>query len=257
MGNRILKESVLTSRKLSRLSWFEQVMFDHLIVAVDDYGTYFADPVLLAHTLFPRSTDVTEKMIRDGLKHLEEQKLIFRYTAEGETYLKLVSWEKHQRLRTTRRQFPAPPEETQTEPVNEPVLSFTPTEETIPQPTSEEITLPVPETPPEPEVRELPVVELPLNDNTVYGVTREEVEEYESLYPAVDVRQELRNMRGWCSSHPERRKTKSGIRKFINSWLARAQNSGGTKRNESGVPYNPFLDIVREEEEKERQGIVT
>ena len=94
MGNRILKDSILTSRKLSRLSWFEQVMFDHLIVTVDDYGTYFADPVLLAHTLFPRSTDVTEKMIREGLKHMEELHLIRRYTVEGETYLKLVSWEK-------------------------------------------------------------------------------------------------------------------------------------------------------------------
>ncbi len=253
MGNRILKESVLTSRKLSRLSWFEQVMFDHLIVAVDDYGTYFADPVLLAHTLFPRSTDVTEKMIRDGLKHLEEQKLIFRYTAEGETYLKLVSWEKHQRLRTTRRQFPTPPEEAQTEPVSEPVLTFTPAEESTSEPILEETTLLVPETPPEPEVRELPVVELPLNDNTVYGVTREEVEEYESLYPAVDVRQELRNMRGWCSSHPERRKTKSGIRKFINSWLARAQDKGGTQKAEHQVPYNPFAERVRAAEEAERK----
>ena len=136
MGNRILKDSILTSKKLSKLSWFEQVMFDHLIVTVDDYGTYFADPVLLAHTLFPRSTDVTEKMIRDGLKHMEELQLIRRYTAEGETWLKLVSWEKHQRLRSTHRKFPAPPEEdgAPAEPVHdEPVLSFT-QEEPAPKP---------------------------------------------------------------------------------------------------------------------------
>lgn len=260
MGNRILKDSILTSKKLSKLSWFEQVMFDHLIVTVDDYGTYFADPVLLAHTLFPRSTDVTEKMIRDGLKHMEELHLILRYTVDGETWLKLVSWEKHQRLRSTQRKFPAPPEEdgTQTEPVqSEPVLSFTP-EEPAPEPVQEELTLQTPETPPKPEVRELPVVELSLNDNTLHGVTKEDVEEYQSLYPAVDVMQELRNMRGWCSANPERRKTKSGIRKFINSWLAKAQNNAGpARRIEPQKPYNPFVDMVHEEEAKERQGQVS
>ena len=255
MGNRILKDSILTNRKLSKLSWFEQVMFDHLIVSADDYGTYFADPVLLAHTLFPRSTDVTEKMIRDGLKHMEELNLIRRYTVEGETYLKLVSWEKHQRLRSTQRKFPAPPEEdgAQTEPVqDEPVLSFTP-EEPAPEPVRESLVLTKEEKPPEPEIRELPVVELSLNDNSVYGVTREDVEEYESLYPAVDVMQELRNMRGWCSANPERRKTKSGIRKFINSWLAKAQNSAGPRKAGPQAPYNPFAERVRAAEEAERK----
>ena len=255
MGNRILKDSILTSRKLSMLSWFEQVMFDHLIVIVDDYGIYFADPVLLAHTLFPRGTGVTEKMIRDGLKHMEDLDLIQCYTVENETYLKLVSWEKHQRLRSTQRKFPGPPEAggTQAEPVHdEPVLSFTP-EEPAAELVPEESTLPLPEDTPEPEVQELPVLELPLNDNTVHGVTRQEIEEYESLYPAVDVMQELRNMKGWCSANPERRKTKSGIRKFINNWLARAQNSGGSRKPEPQPPYNPFAERVRAAEEAERK----
>ena len=240
MGNRILKESILTSRRLSNLSWFEQVMFDHLIVAVDDYGVFYADPVLLSHTLFPRSTDVTEKMIREGLKHMEEQGLILRYTADGEEYLKLRSWEKHQRLRSSRRKYPAPeqadPEETreeipEEEPEEEPVHDIT-----------------------EPETRELPAAELPLNDNTAYCVTREEADEYARLYPAVDVMQELRNMRGWCLSNPQKRKTRSGIKKFINGWLSRAQNAGGTKPK---VPENPFLQMLREGEEKERQAQVS
>ena len=240
MGNRILKESVLTSRKLSNLSWFEQVMFDHLIVAVDDYGVFYADPVLLSHTLFPRSTDVTEKMIREGLKHMEEQGLILRYTADGEEYLKLRSWEKHQRLRSSRRKYPAPeqadPEETR--------------EGIAEEETGED---PVPDIP-EPEARELPAAELPLNDNTTYAVTREEADEYARLYPAVDVMQELRNMRGWCLSNPQKRKTRSGIKKFINGWLSRAQNAGGTKPK---VPENPFLQMLREGEEKERQAQVS
>ena len=108
MGNRILKESILYSRSLSCLSWFERVMFDNLIVTVDDYGISFADPLRVSRMLFPANANVTEKMVREGLDHLEEQNLIFRYTVRGEEFLKLVSWEKHQRLRNSRRKFPAP-----------------------------------------------------------------------------------------------------------------------------------------------------
>ena len=110
MGNRILKESVVCSLKLSRLSWFERVMFDNLIVTADDYGVYHADPVLLSRRLFPRQQGVTEKMVREGLEHMEAQGLILRYTVDGEEYLKLASGEKHQRLRNSRRKFPAPEE---------------------------------------------------------------------------------------------------------------------------------------------------
>ena len=248
MGNRILKESIITSRRVSSLSWFERVMFTNLIVTVDDYGVFYADPILLSRMLFPRDPGVTEKMVREGLKHLEEQRLILRYTVEGEEYLKLRSWEKHQRLRNRRRKFPAP-EEADPEPPREEQEKPAAPEET---PSEEEMSLP---TESEPEVRELPVAELPLNDSTVYKVTREEAEEYAALYPAVDVQQERRNMRGWCMANPQRRKTRSGIRNFINSWLSRAQNRGAPGKRLTPED-NPFLTIVREEEEKRKRGQV-
>ena len=250
MSNRILKESILTSRRISNLSWFERVMFTNLIVTVDDYGIYFADPALLSRILFCRDPGVTEKMVRDGLKHLEEQGLILRYAVEGEEYLKLCSWEKHQRLRNSRRKFPAPEDADPDKP-----------QAAQEEPAGPEKMPPAEETEPEPEAQELPVAELPLNDNTVYAVTRQEAEEYAALYPAVDIRQELRNMRGWCLANPQKRKTRSGIQKFINSWLARAQNSGNTGKRTypdmSSPEDNPFLIIVREEEEKRRRGEVS
>lgn len=45
------------------------------------------------------------------------------------------------------------------------------------------------------------------------------------LYPAVDIRQEIRNMRGWLDANPRRRKTRAGIKRFITSWLQTCQNS--------------------------------
>lgn len=65
---------------------------------------------------------------------------------------------------------------------------------------------------------------LPLNDGSDFGVTDGMVSEFAGLYPAVDVMQELRNMRGWLLNNPKNRKTRPGIRRFINSWLSREQD---------------------------------
>ncbi|MCI9542553.1 MAG: DUF4373 domain-containing protein, partial [Lachnospiraceae bacterium] len=51
------------------------------------------------------------------------------------------------------------------------------------------------------------VIELTLNDKTMYPIYQEEIEEWKQLYPSVDILQELRKMKGWCDSNPERRKT--------------------------------------------------
>lgn len=70
---------------------------------------------------------------------------------------------------------------------------------------------------------------LPLNDKSFYGVPREKITLWRETYPAVDVEQELRCMVAWLDSNPTKRKTRRGIERFINSWLARTQDSGGSK----------------------------
>ena len=76
---------------------------------------------------------------------------------------------------------------------------------------------------------EPPVFSLPLNDGTEHPVSKEDFDKYVALYPAVDVMQQLRNMYGWLDSHKNRRKTKSGIKRFITQWLAREQDKGGLR----------------------------
>lgn len=73
-----------------------------------------------------------------------------------------------------------------------------------------------------------PVISLPLNDKTFYNISETDIEDWKELYPAVDVMQELRKMKGWLDSNPTRRKTTRGIRRFINSWLSRAQDQSGS-----------------------------
>lgn len=80
-----------------------------------------------------------------------------------------------------------------------------------------------------------PIIGLPLNDGSEHPVTSEEIAEYSRLYPAVDIMQELRDMRGWLLANPVRRKTKRGIKAFIRTWLSKEQDkpvarSGTTTR---------------------------
>lgn len=73
-----------------------------------------------------------------------------------------------------------------------------------------------------------PVAELLLNDGSLHPVYQPDVDKWAELYPAVDILAELRKMVGWCDANPKKRKTKAGIRSFVNKWLAKEQDRGGT-----------------------------
>ena len=243
MGNRILKESICTSSEIDALSWFEETFFYRLLVTVDDYGIYRADPLLLAHILFPRKENVTRKMVEEALKHLEEQNLIRRYTVGGDPYLYILTWNKHQRLRNSTRKYPGP-DEADTEIPRETEMPGDP--ENPEKPEKQE-----PAKPEQPECTEPAVISLPLNDGTEYSLTQRDADEYAALYPAVDVPQELRAIRGWLLNNEKRRKTKAGIRRFVNSWLARAQDRGNPRNSSSSPPgynNNPYRMMTCEGE---------
>lgn len=84
---------------------------------------------------------------------------------------------------------------------------------------------------------EAPVEELPLNDGTTWRPTVSMYEEYKRLYPAVNVDQEFRNMRGWCIGNPAKRKTRDGIKRFVTNWLSKEQNSARRGRSSGDVRH--------------------
>lgn len=71
------------------------------------------------------------------------------------------------------------------------------------------------------------VITLPLNTGEEHPVTQGEIDQWQDLYPSANVLQELRNMKGWLLANRQRRKTKSGVGRFIHGWLAKEQNKGG------------------------------
>lgn len=69
-----------------------------------------------------------------------------------------------------------------------------------------------------------PVVAIPLNDGSEYGIYPSQVEEWSTTYPNVDVVAELRKMRQWSIANPKKRKTRRGVMAFANSWLVKEQD---------------------------------
>ena len=108
MPNRILKNSICKSETIKQLTWFEEVFFYRLIVNCDDYGRADARIDALASDLFPIRRDIALKNIEAALNKLVAVGLVHTYEYDGQPYLQLPSWEKHQTVRNQKSKFPPP-----------------------------------------------------------------------------------------------------------------------------------------------------
>lgn len=79
---------------------------------------------------------------------------------------------------------------------------------------------------------------IPLTDGTEWRPTVSEYDEYCRLYPSVDVFDSFRRMRAWSLSNPTKKKTRNGVKRFVNTWLSKEQdNSGKVSTRGSGSAY--------------------
>lgn len=69
-------------------------------------------------------------------------------------------------------------------------------------------------------------ITIPTNTGEEFPISKTQVQDFQETYPAVDVMQELREMRSWSITNKPRRKTSKGMLKFVNTWLAREQDKG-------------------------------
>lgn len=68
------------------------------------------------------------------------------------------------------------------------------------------------------------VAAIPIIDGSDWRVPLDYYEECKKNYPSVDVKREFSKMRMWSLSNPNKKKTKNGVKRFINSWLGREQD---------------------------------
>jgi len=63
-----------------------------------------------------------------------------------------------------------------------------------------------------------------LKDGTNFDITEDMFSFYSQAYPHLDIHEQFRLMVSWCFSNDAKRKTRRGIKRFINSWLSGAKN---------------------------------
>lgn len=71
-----------------------------------------------------------------------------------------------------------------------------------------------------------PVMDLPpliLKDGSRFHISKTHLKEFVDAYPDVNVRDQILKMSQWLKTNPTKRKTKNGIMRFINSWIARSE----------------------------------
>lgn len=229
MPNRIIKESICTSDTIDTLSWFEEVLFYRLMVNCDDFGRFDGRPTIIKNRLFPLKDNLTIKTVSAALTSLANSGLVAMYEFDGKPYLYLPTWNKHQSVRAKKSKYPSPDDGLQANEIkcnhvkaNVPVIqsySYSESESNI-------STTP----------QSAAVLTMPLVDKTEYEIFQADINEWAETYPAVDVLQQLREMRSWCNANPKNMKTRNGVRRFINGWLSKEQDRGGSR---SVAPKQP------------------
>jgi hypothetical protein len=260
MPNRILKESICTSDNIDVLTPFQETVFYRLIVSCDDFGRMDARPKLLSSVLFPLK-DIRTAQIEDALRALTSAELVTLYTVGGKPFLQMNTWDRHQRIRDSKAKYPGMDEADAATCGDSRQVAATrgdlrqlaatrgdsrPESESNPNPIQLESES---ESDDSATASAAPAVaELPLIDGSVYAITEDEREKDAASFPAVDVMQQYREMARWLDSNPKNRKTRNGIRRFINSWLSREQDKAPRVRTRTpGQAYNPFADALRED----------
>lgn len=235
MPNRIIKESTFTSDKIASLSDFEFRLWVGLITIVDDAGRGDARPAIIKGKVFALRERTSIKDIEQALHSLAAKGCVSLYTVDGKPYFWFPTWSKHQRVRDCKPKYPAPCE-------NDCLQQSAATcgeqpPESNPNPIQFKS-----ESNPNLCAQKNVVITLALNDKTEYPIYQAQIDNWRELYPSVDVMQQVRNMKGWLDANPAKRKTKSGICRFINGWLSREQNKGVSckKQRESSFDINAW-----------------
>lgn len=67
---------------------------------------------------------------------------------------------------------------------------------------------------------------IPLKDGTEWECPADMYEELCRLYPEAYIEKCFRDMRAWCLANEPKRKTRQGVKRFVNGWISREANRG-------------------------------
>lgn len=226
MPSRILREGILTSDRVNSLSQGAELFYRRLMSVVDDYGRFDGRPGLIRVSCFPlRVDDVREADISRWSAECAKAGLIALYAVDGKPYLELQDFNQQVRAKS---KYPPPSDG---HPIGE---SNADAKQMLSRCVADVHLVVVGDggvvggeisSEPVPASEPVSGFAIPLVDGSEYAVTTRTLQEWVHSFPAVDVEQELREMRAWALANKAKRKTSRGVEAFIVRWLGKAQDT--------------------------------
>jgi hypothetical protein len=231
---RTIKPEFPQSESMGRVSRDARLLFLQLFTLADDSGRLRGNSRMLASLLYPYDDDAGS--IIDGwMSELERESCIRRYKYEGDTYLEIANFLKHQKIdKPSPSKLPAFDDSSR--------IVANPREDSPQYQVSgsrkgsgikDQEGIEFAERSDEHTAESPPLGNLPCLSNKQWPFTKDDIKSWTESYPAVDVMQELREMRQWLISNPKRGKTYKGMRNFITNWLAKEQDK--PRRSNGGI----------------------
>lgn len=255
---RNIKPGFFSNDDLGECLPLTRLMFIGMWTMADRRGRMEDRPKKIKATTLPYDNADCDEMLNELVKH----GFIIRYSVGGNNYIQIVNWDKHQNphIKEPKSVIPEYCEnnadliEENAKTINEPIST---SESTVQEqcsnsldPADSGFRIPdslnlIPDSSqkdfcseqnefaqePEDSKPEHPdsptVMTILTNTGEEWPVTELLIAQMRDLYPAVNVTQEFRNISGWSLGNPKRRKTKSGMMRFITSWLSKTQNQSG------------------------------
>lgn len=245
---RTIKPEFPQSESMGRVSREARLCYVLLWTLADDAGRLRGNSRMLASLLYPYDDDAN-KRIDKWLEELHKERCITRYESGGNRYIQINEWLTHQKIDKPSPSKIAPPPTDSGEFANPREGS------TADQGEDQGVDQGGERNSGEPQSDSPPVVSIPLVDGTEYGVTREQLDEWSQAYPAVDVMQQVREMRQWSMANASKRKTRRGVLNFVTSWLGREQDKGGSKARASPPTETAYQRSMRERVEQFAPGL--
>lgn len=236
---RTIKPEFCTSDQVVECSTTARLLFVCMWMFCDDAGRHPDNPKRLKMEVFP-GDPFTDAQVRSLISELVKARLLVRYKHDGQCFLQVTGWSKHQKI--DRPSYKYPPLRVDGTPA---------CIEEFDEHSSNGSGTFDDRSPPEGNGRESKGMEG--NGRDVCGVAERAAtppttefsfivangsqwflpeskhQEYRGSFPILELDVEYRKAAQWLRDNPKRRKTARGMPAFLGSWLTRAQDRGGAR----------------------------
>lgn len=220
---RYIKPDFFKDEDLAELPYEARLFFAGMWCHADKAGRLEDRPARLKAEIFPYDAKFDAnralEILANPKKHSPNGRpFVIRYAIDGDRFIQIVAWEKHQKPHHTEAEsvIPPPPPNNGKGNMNGDYKGECSSSECSDDEPNNN--------------RSITVKPARINFNATSraweGISPEDMEAWSKAFPACDLNSELAQMIEWIIGNPAKGK-KSHYRRFITGWLSRSQNRGG------------------------------